>query len=114
MNHNAIYKSGFKALTMIPALADNVTQDEVLAYADYLHGLNGFETLAVYKLHDVSGPTRDGLYDWIIEAFYNSVNTTEGSVFTALINCPMVNKQWELSIHRDYVQMASENWFANV
>ena len=106
IQHNSIYKAGFKALTMIPALEESLSNDKIMAYTDYLQNLQGFETLAVYKLHDCSGPAKEWFYHWIIEAFYNSVNTWEDSVLKDLINCPMADKKWELSIHKDYVQMA--------
>ncbi|XP_073235588.1 uncharacterized protein [Porites lutea] len=105
--HNVIYKVGFKAFTMIPTLEESLTKEKVLDYADYLHGLKGFETLAVYKLHECSGPIKEWHYDWIIEAFYNSVSVTEESILKDLINCPMVDKTWELSIHKDYIQMTA-------
>ena len=107
--HNVIYKVGFKAFTMIPMVEESLTKEKVLDYADYLHGLKGFETLAVYKLHECSGPIKEWHYDWIIEAFYNSVSVTEESVLKDLINCPMVDKKWELSIHKDYIQMTAWN-----
>ena len=103
--HNVIYKVGFKAFTMIPMQEESLTKEKVLNYTDYLHGLKGFETLAVYKLHECSGPNKECHYDWIIEAFYNSVSVTEESVLKDSINCPMVDKTWELSIHKDYMQM---------
>ena len=81
--------------------------DKVLEYAEYLHSLKGFETLAVYELHESSGPAKEWNYRWIIEAFYNSVNASEESVLKDLINCPMTDKTWELSIHKDYIQMAA-------
>lgn len=105
IKHNSIYKAGFKAFTMIPTFQVPLPKDKIMAYTDYLHGLKGFETLAVYELHDSSGPAKEWLYDWIIEAFYNSVNTNEDSVLKDLINCPMADKKWELSIHKDYIQM---------
>ena len=105
--HNVIYKVGFKAFTMIPMQEESLTKQKVLDYADYLHGLKGFETLEVYKLHECSGPIKEWHYDWIIEAFYNSVSVTEESILKDLINCPMVDKTWELSIHKDYIQMTA-------
>ena len=107
MKPNSIYKSGFKAFTMIPTVEEPLTIDKYEGYIDFLQHLKGFEALVVYKLHDISGPRKDWLYDWIIEAFYSSVDTTEESVLRELINCPMVGNQWEISIHKDYVKMTS-------
>ena len=90
--HNVIYKVGFKAFTMIPMLEEPLTKEKVFDFADYLHGLKGFETLAVYKLHECSGPNKECHYDWIIEAFYNSVSVTEESVLKDLTNYLMVEK----------------------
>lgn len=92
---------------MIPTVGEPFTTDKYAGYTDFLQHLKGFEALVVYKLHDISGPRKDWLYDWIIEAFYSSVNTTEESVLRQLINCPLVGKQWEICIHKDYVKMAS-------
>ncbi|XP_068717454.1 uncharacterized protein [Montipora capricornis] len=108
INHNSIYKTGFKVFTMIPCDAEPFTNDKFMAYTDYLRNINGFEALIGYKLHDISGPRKDWLYGWIIEAFYNSVNADEESVLPHLINCPIVAKQWEISVHKDYVQMVGE------
>ncbi|KAJ7384098.1 hypothetical protein OS493_023421 [Desmophyllum pertusum] len=105
LKHNSVYKGGFKALTMMPLLDEPLSKDTVMTYADYLISLTGFETLGVYKLHNSSGPASEWLYEWIIEAFFNSVNATEESVLKDLMNCPMATKKWEISIHKDYMQM---------
>ncbi|KAL9966443.1 hypothetical protein ACROYT_G024517 [Oculina patagonica] len=106
VKHNAIFKGGFKAFTMIPLVKEEaLPKDTVMAYADHLITLPGFETLNVYKLHNSSGPSSEWLYEWIIEAFFNSVMATEESVLKDLMNCPSVTKKWEISIFKDYMQM---------
>ena len=106
VKRNAVYKAGFKAFTMIPFREDKaVPNDIVMAYADYLASLTGFETSLVYRLHNSSGLAKEGLYEWIIETSLNSTNASEESVLRDLMNCPMVNKEWEISIFKDYIQM---------
>ena len=106
LSPNAIFKGGFKAFTMIPLIEEEpVPKDTVMAYADYLISLPGFETSNVYKLHNSSGPASEWLYEWIIEAFFNSVMATEELVLKDLMNCPTVTKKWEISIFKDYMQM---------
>lgn len=106
VKRNTVYKAGFKAFTMIPFCEDKaVPNDLVMAYSDYLASLTGFETSLVYRLHNSSGLAKEGLYEWIIEASFNSTNTSEESVLRDLMNCPIVNKEWEISIFKDYMQM---------
>lgn len=106
VKHNTFYKAGFKAFTMIPFREEEaVPKDTVMAYADYLVSLTGFEALLVYRLHNSSGLAKVGLYEWIVEVSFNSTNAAEESVLRDLINCPVVNKEWEISIFKDYMQM---------
>lgn len=106
VKHNAIFKGGFKAFTMIPLSEEEaIPKNTVMAYADHLITLPGFETLNVYKLHNSSGPSSEWLYEWIIEALFNSVMATEESVLKDLMNFPSVTKKWEISIFQDYMQM---------
>lgn len=107
VKHNSIYKTGFKAVTMIPLCKTSLPKDTVMAYADYLVSLKGLETLGIYGLHGSSGPDKECLYEWIIEAFFNSINTNEESVLKELMNSPMANTKWKISIHKDYMQMAA-------
>lgn len=105
--HNSIYKAGFKALTMIPLCDKSFPKETVLEYADYLVSLKGFQTLGVYGLHISSGPHKEWLYEWIIEALFNSINTSPESVLKELKNYPNAKEKWEISIHRDYMQMVA-------
>ena len=106
VKHNTIYKAGFKAFTMIPLHEEKaLPNDTVMAYADYILSLTGFEALHVYRLHNSSGPAKESLYEWIIEASFNSIDASEESVFRDLMNCPIVNKEWEISIFKDYMHM---------
>ena len=107
VKHNTFYKAGFKAFTMIPIHEEKaVPKETVIAFADYLVSLTGFETLLVYRLHNSSGLEKEGLYEWIVEASFNATNAAEESVLRDLMNCTMVNKEWEISIFKDYMQMA--------
>lgn len=92
---------------MIPLVTEeSLPKETVMAYADYLITMPGFETLNVYKLHNSAGPASEWLYEWVIEAFFNSVMATEESVLKDLTNCPTVTKNWEISIFKDYMQMS--------
>ena len=92
---------------MIPLRKEEaLLNDTVMAYADYGMSLTGFEALLVYRLHNSSGLANEGLYEWIIEASFNSTNATEELVLRDLTNYPVVNKEWEISIFKDYMQMS--------
>lgn len=107
VKHNAVFKGGFKAFTMIPLDTEkSLPKETVMDYADYLITMPGFESLNVYKLHNSSGPASEWLYEWVIEAFFNKVMATEESVLKDLMNCPTVTKNWEISIFKDYMQMS--------
>ncbi|RMX47574.1 hypothetical protein pdam_00019004 [Pocillopora damicornis] len=104
---DSIYKAGFKVMTMIPLCDQSLPKETVLEYADFLVSLKGFETLGVYGLNRSSDPHKEWLYEWIIEAIFNSINTTPESVLKDLMNCPRANAKWEKSIHENYMQMVA-------
>ena len=104
---DSIYKAGFKVMTMIPLCEQSLPKETVLEYADFLVSLKGFETLGVYGLNRSSGPHKEWLYEWIIEAIFNSINTTPESVLKDLMNCPKADAKWEKSIQENYMQMVA-------
>lgn len=106
IKRNIVYEAGFKAFTMIPLHEEKaLPKDTVMAYADYLLSLTGFETSLVYRLHNRSGLAKESLFEWIVEASFSSKNASEESVLKDLMNCPVVDKEWKISIFKDYMQI---------
>lgn len=109
IKRNTVYEAGFKAFTMIPLREEKaLPKDTVMAYADYLQSLTGFETSLVYRLHNSSGLAKESLFEWIVEASFNSSNASEESVLKDLMNCPVVDKEWKISILKDYMQIKGQ------